>query len=122
MNNYEKHTVERIRAEYTEKPRNKVDELRDLDRKVSRPANLFAYIFGSISAVIMGSGMSLVMTEIGTKLGLENTLIPGILIGSIGLLLAIINYPIHQAILKSRKTKYADKILKLSDSILADNK
>ena len=38
----------------------------DDDKKVKKPANVFAIIFGVISAVVMGSGMSLVMTDIGS--------------------------------------------------------
>ena len=61
-----------------------------------RPANVFAYIFGSIGAIIMGSGMSLVMTEIGSMIGIKDTMVPGILIGIVGMFMAIINYPIMQ--------------------------
>ena len=56
--------VQNIRTPYTEKEHTCLDELKELDTKVKRPANVFAYIFGSISAVIMGAGMSLVMTDI----------------------------------------------------------
>ncbi len=56
--------VQNIRTQYTEKEHTGLDELKELDTKVKRPANVFAYIFGSISAVIMGAGMSLVMTDI----------------------------------------------------------
>lgn len=59
--------VQKIRTQYTEKEHTGLDELKELDTKVKRPANVFAYIFGSISAIIMGAGMSLVMTDIGGK-------------------------------------------------------
>ena len=52
--------VQKIRSQYTEKESTELDALRNLDAKVKRPANVFAYVFGSISAVIMGAGMSLV--------------------------------------------------------------
>ena len=54
--------VEKIRTQYMEKTPSELDALRELDAKVKRPANVFAYTFGSISAIVMGSGMSLVMT------------------------------------------------------------
>ena len=72
--------VQKIRTQYTEKKHTGLDELKELDTKVKRPANVFAYIFGSISAIIMGSGMSLVMTDIGATVGLENPMLPGIVI------------------------------------------
>ena len=110
--------IQKIRTQYTEKEHTDLDALRELDAKVKRPANVFAYIFGSISAIIMGSGMSLVMTDIGTTLGMTETMAPGIVIGVIGMAMAIINYPIYKKILASRKAKYADKIIALSDELM----
>ena len=69
--------VQKIRTQYTEKEHSQLDALKELDTKVKRPANVFAYVFGSISAIIMGSGMSLVMTDIGTQLGMTETMVPG---------------------------------------------
>ena len=110
--------VHKIRSEYIEKEVNELSELRALDRKVKRPANVFAYVFGIISAIIMGAGMSLIMTEIGEIVKIENTMPVGIVIGVIGLILALINYPIYKKILNSRKRKYGSDILSLSDKIL----
>ena len=110
--------VQKIRTQQTEKEHTQLDALRELDAKVKRPANVFAYVFGSISAIIMGSGMSLVMTDIGSSIGVENSMVPGIIIGIVGMLMAIINYPIHKSILTSRKKKYADQIMKLSEKIM----
>lgn len=112
--------VQKIRTQYTEKEHTQVDALKELDAKVKRPANVFAYIFGSISAIIMGSGMSLVMTDIGSVIGVEDAMVPGIIIGVVGMFMAIINYPIHKRILTSRRKKYADQILKLSDKIMGN--
>lgn len=97
-----------------------LDALRELDAKVKRPANVFAYIFGTISAIIMGCGMSLVMTDIGSTIGMTDTMVPGIIIGIVGMLMAIINYPIYKGILGSRRKKYADQIMKLSDKIMSN--
>ena len=110
--------VQKIRTQYTEKEHTGLDSLRALDAKVKRPANLFAYILGGVGALIMGSGMSLVMTDIGTTLGISNTMNLGIIIGIVGLIMAIINYPVYNRILSSRKKKYADEILKLSERIM----
>lgn len=110
--------VQKIRTQYTEKENKGIDELKALDTKVKRPANVFGYVFGSIGAIVMGGGMSLCMTDIGATLGLENTMVPGIVIGIVGMLMAIINYPIYKGILDSRRKKYADKIIALSDKIM----
>lgn len=110
--------VQKIRTQYTEKQTTELDELRELDAKVKRPANVFAYVFGSIGAIIMGCGMSLIMTDIGEILGLTSTMIPGVIIGGLGLIMALINYPVYNGILNSRKKKYSAEILKLSEKIM----
>ena len=101
-----------------EKESTELDALRNLDAQVKRPANVFAYVFGSISAVIMGGGMSLIMTDIGATLGMTSAMLPGVLIGVVGLAMALVTYPIYKKILASRKKKYASKILVLSEKIM----
>ena len=110
--------AQKIRTQYMEKQSTELDVLRELDAKVKRPANVFAYVFGSISAIIMGAGMSLVMTDIGATIGMASTLIPGIVIGVVGLGMALLTYPMYKGILGSRKKKYCAEILKLSDKIM----
>ena len=110
--------AQKIRTQYMEKQFTELDALRALDAKVKRPANVFAYVFGSIAAIVMGGGMSLVMTDIGTILGLGNTMTLGIVIGVIGLGMALLTYPIYKVILQSRKKKYASKILQLSEKLV----
>ena len=113
--------AQKIRAQYMEKQASELDDLKALDAKVKRPAAVFAYIFGSVSAIVMGAGMSLVMTPIVEQIGLSaDLLIPGIVTGVIGLILAVVNYPIYKGILNSRKKKYADKILELSNKLLRE--
>ncbi len=112
--------VEKIRTQYTEKENTELDNLKELDKKVKRPANVFAYIFGTIGAIVMGCGMSLVMTDIGDVANIANPLVPGIVIGVIGMVMAIANYPIYKRILSVRKRKYADEIIALSEKIMRD--
>lgn len=112
--------VQKIRSQYTEKESTELDALRELDAKVKRPANVFAYVFGSISTIIMGAGMSLVMTDIGTRVGLSDSMLPGIIIGIAGMFMAIINYPIYKGIIGARRRKFADKIIAISDKIMKD--
>ncbi|MBQ7028199.1 MAG: dihydropteridine reductase [Ruminococcus sp.] len=116
--------VQKIRTQYMEKDSSEknLDLLRELDAEVKHPANVFGYVFGSISAIIMGSGMSLVMTDIGQQLGISNTMPLGIVIGVVGMLMAIATYPIYKNILASRKEKYADRILELSERIMNEEK
>ena len=110
--------AQKIRTKYMEKAPSELDALRELDSKVKRPANVFAYTYGSISAIIMGAGMSLVMTDIGATIGITSALVPGILVGVVGLGMALLTYPMYKGILNSRKKKYGAEILSLSDKIM----
>ncbi len=110
--------AQKIRTQYMEKEASELDALRTLDAKVKRPANVFGYVFGSIGAVVMGAGMSLVMTDIGDMLGIGEGMVPGIITGVVGMIMAIVNYPIYKNILNSRKKKYSAEILKLSEKIM----
>ena len=110
--------VQKIRTQYTEKQHTELDALKELDAKVKRPANVFAYTYGSVSAIIMGTGMSLVMTEIGEIIGLASAMVPGIVIGVVGMGMALSTYPIYKRILNSRKKKYAPRIMELSEKLL----
>lgn len=117
-NNDQEFLVQKIRTQYTEKEYTQLDALKALDAKVKKPANVFAYTYGSVSAIIMGAGMSLVMTEIGAMIGLADAMIPGIVIGILGMSMALSTYPIYKKLLSSRKKKYAGQILALSDRLL----
>ena len=110
--------AQKIRTQYMEKTPSELDALRELDAKVKRPANVFAYAFGSISAVIMGAGMSLVMTDIGATVGIASAFASGIAIGVVGLGMSLLTYPIYKSILASRKKKYGAEIMELSDKIM----
>ena len=119
MNNHDQEfLVQKIRTQYTEKQHTELDELKALDAKVKKPANVFGYTYGSVSAIVMGAGMSLVMTDIGAMIGLAGAMVPGIAIGIVGMVMALTTYPIYKRVLNARKRKYASEILKLSDSIL----
>lgn len=115
--------VQKIRTQYTEKENTQLDSLKALDKKVKKPANVFAYTFGTIGALVLGSGMSLAMNVIepGTYGGMtigENMMLPGIITGLVGIAMVSVNYPIYKSILNSRRNKYADKIIALSDEIM----
>ena len=66
--------------------------------------------------------MSLVMTDIGSVVGITSPMVPGIVIGIVGVIMALLTYPMYKKILNSRKKKYANEIIKLSDSIMNSNK
>lgn len=104
--------VEKIQNDYTEKQTTKLDELVALDKRVKKPAQIFAYIFGTIGALILGTGMCLAMEIIG------ESMIAGIAIGLVGIGMVSVNYLLYKKLLKQSKDKHADKVLALSNEIL----
>lgn len=117
INNDQEFLVQKIRSQYTEKQHTELDELKELDKKVKKPAVVFAYTLGSVGAIIMGAGMSLVMTDMGAAFGISS-MVPGIIIGIVGMVIAIVNYPIYKNILFKRKAAYSKQILELSEKLM----
>ncbi len=116
--NDNKFLAQKIRSQYVEKGTSELDELRALDKKAKKGANIFSYVFGSIGAIVLGGGMSLVMTDIGAAIAGAMGL--GISVGVVGLAMVIANYPIYKKLLKTSKEKYASRILELSEKIIAE--
>lgn len=114
--NTDKIYAEHIANEYSKKDESKVIALRKLDRKAKMPAEIFAYSNGIIMSLIFGSGMCLSMKVIG------NSFVLGIVMGIIGMIGIILNYPIYKKILDSSKEKYSYDIIKLANEISKDNK
>ena len=107
--------VKEIKEGYEPKEKTKYDELIALNRKVELPAYIFAYAFGIVGALILGVGMCLAMQVIGTGVP---PMVLGIVVGIIGIALVSVNYPVFLAIMKSRKKKYAEKVIALSEELL----
>lgn len=112
--------VEKIRTQYTEKEAGELDALRALDSKVKRPANVFGYTFGSIAAIVMGAGMSLIMTDIGTILGAPSdpAMLIGVPIGIVGMVLVCLAYPVYNRTVKKEREKIAPEIIRLADELM----
>ena len=110
--------VEKIRSQYIQEQHTELDALKALDARVKRPAKVFGFTWGTVGAIVMGAGMSLVMTDIGAVLGLEETLVPGIAVGVVGMVMALTTWPIYKKILTSRKKKFAAQIMELSERIM----
>ncbi len=113
--------VEAIRKKYTldtaTAEADKMAELRRLDASVTNKASTAALCVGIISALIMGSGMSLVMTDLGEKIGMSSAVLPGILLGVAGMIGVLAAYPIYQAVLKRERKIKAPQILKLTEEL-----
>ncbi len=109
--------IEKIREKYAPKGEDKMAQLRALDAGVEKKANTVAIIVGVIGCLILGVGMSLVMTDFGASLG-SFAFILGIVIGLFGLALLGLAYPIYNRTLKKEREKVAPVILKLTDELM----
>ena len=110
--------AEALVNEYAPKETSKVLALKKLDRKAKLPANVFAYTFGIVTALIAGVGMCLSMNVIGG--GTTVFMALGVFIGILGLVGMGINYVIYKKLVENGKQKYAFEILELAKQI-SDN-
>lgn len=113
----EQSEVERIRRKYLPREEDKMEQLRRLDRSASRKAQAWAIGLGTIGALILGTGMSLAMTDLGTALG-GGAMLTGIIIGVIGLVLVALAYPVYNSILRKERARIAPEILRLTDELM----
>lgn len=113
--NTDKIYAEAIANEYAVKDTRKVVQLKKLDAKAKRPAQIFGYTFGVIAALILGVGMCLSMKVIGN--GSTAMTAVGIIVGVVGIVGVSVNYPIYKKMLESGKKKYAADIIHLAKEI-----
>ena len=109
--------VEEIRKAYLPKEKDKMAELRKLHAIPTQKAQAAAIAVGTIGALILGTGMSLCMTDIGAALG-NLALILGIMIGLAGVVTVAVAYPIYKRVLKKEREKIAPEILRLTDELM----
>ena len=112
--------IQNIRKKYTapEKQEDKMTQLRRLDASVYSKATTKALVIGILGALIMGLGMSIVMTDIGAALGTMLSMIVGIGIGVIGIVLLCFAYPVYNRTLKKEREKIAPEIMRLTDELM----
>ena len=110
--NTDKIFAEALANEYTPKDTSKVVALKKLDRKAKRPAEIFAYSFGVVGALVAGVGMCLSMNVIG-----GGNMALGVAIGLIGFAMVGINFPVYKKLLEKGKQKYAYEIVQLAREI-----
>ena len=116
----EQEEIKAIRKKYatTEETEDKMTQLRRLDASVYSKASTAALAVGIVGALILGIGMSLVMTDIGAVLGTVLAMVIGVGIGVIGIVLVCLAYPIYNRTLKKEREKIASEILRLTDELM----
>lgn len=109
--------IEAIRKKYLPKEEDKLEQLRRLHAIPTQKAQAASIAMGVLGTLILGTGMSLCMTELGAVLGHLAT-VTGILTGLLGLVMVAMAYPLYNSVLKKERQRIAPEILRLSGELL----
>lgn len=112
--------VANIRRKYQPAEENKMERLRRLDRSATQKAQAWAISLGIIGALVLGTGMSFSMTELGAAIGIQDnlSLLIGVIIGVVGLVLVALAYPLYNQILQKERQRIAPEILRLTEELM----
>ncbi len=120
----EQKEIKRIRDKYLPKEETKLERIKKLDASVLKKGIKWVLIIGTISALVMGVGMSMVMSDFGMwvgdmlKLSEIRTMILGICIGVVGIIGMLLSYPVYKFVTKRQRKKVAAEIMRLSEDLI----
>ena len=116
----EQEELRKIRQKYVPKEVDRMEQLRKLDAGVTRKAVAISLVAGIIGALVLGFGMSLIMTDVGETLGLYGKIqvVLGVVIGMIGVVLVSVAYPIYNRIARKERERIAPEIIRLIDELM----
>lgn len=105
--------IKKIREKYapSTQQEDKMERLRRLDESAARPGMVVSLIVGILSSLVLGVGMCCTMVW-------EGLMIPGIMIGVVGIIGVISAYPLYLKITKKRREKLAPEIIRLTDELM----
>lgn len=109
-NEKDRKRAEQIRRQYIPHDVNKAEQLEEIDKKVKTPGRVIGTIIGIIGVLVMGAGMSMIMVE--------GEMVNGLILSIPGMVAALAAYPVYELITNSRKAKYADEVIRLSDELI----
>ena len=116
----EQDEIKKIRQKYQPGEEDKMARLRRLDAGVTQKATMVSVIIGVIGALVMGSGMSLAMTDLASGLGLQEAagMIVGIIVGLVGIVFVSCAYPVYNNIVRKERERLAPEIIRLTDELM----
>ena len=109
--------VEEIRKAYLPREEDKMEQLRRLHAIPTQKAQALSLAVGIIGALILGTGMSLVLTDLGASMG-SLSMVLGIIVGIVGMVPVALAYPLYSRTLKKEREKIASEILRLTDELI----
>lgn len=114
--------IKAIRKKYIapQETEDKMERLRRLDASVTSKASAISLVVGIVGALILGTGMSLTMTELYKIFALSKNMamFVGIAIGVVGIVLVSLAYPLYNGIVKTQRQKIAPEIIRLTDELM----
>ena len=116
----EQEEIRKIREKYQLKKEDDLSKLRKLDSEVTQKATTSSLGMGIIGTLIMGTGMSFVMTDIGTLFGIQGflSIVIGIVVGMVGVVFIAVAYPVYSTRLKKEREKVASEILRITEELM----
>lgn len=116
----EQDEIKRIRQKYQVKEEDGICRLRKLDAKATQKATAMSLVLGIGGALVMGTGMSLVMTDLSVILGITGItgIAIGIIAGLLGMALVVSAYPVYRKVFKKECEKVAPEILRLTEELM----
>ena len=118
----EQEEIRRIRKKYVsnevESKEDKMERLRRLDAGVTTKGTVLSLIVGIIGALILGTGMSFVMTDLGNVFESKVlAMVIGILMGLVGAVGVALAYPLYNFITRKERQRIAPEILRLTEEL-----
>lgn len=109
--------VDMIRAKYLPPREDKLETLRRLDNSVHKKPIALSLSLGVVGTLLLGTGMSLIMTDLAAVLGFFRYVL-GLVLGINGLVAAILAWPVYEYVLKRERQRLAPEILRLSEELM----
>lgn len=106
--------IRKIRDKYLPKEISKMDQLRALDKSVTKRGTAVSIVHGVLCALLLGLGMSGCMVWGG------NWFLPGIVIGCAGIAGLTASYPIYNRLVKEDRERLAPEILRLTEELIPE--
>jgi uncharacterized membrane protein YccF (DUF307 family) len=109
--------IEAIRKNYLPPEEDKMEQLRRLHSIPTKKAQAASIAAGVLGTLILGTGMSLCMTDLGAALG-QLAMVIGIVVGILGLVMVALAFPLYNYVLGKERQRIAPEILRLSEELL----
>ncbi len=108
----EQEEIRRIRDRYDTKGEDKLEQLRRLDKSVTKKGTVTSLVLGILGTLLLGIGMSCVLVW-----G-ESSFVYGIVIGTIGIVGIASAYPVYSMLTRAERERVAPEILRLAEELM----